>query len=167
MVPTFIDIAGGEPPQNLDGKSFLPVLAGKENAFRDYIYASHTRDGDMNIFPQRCVRDTRYKYILNLTPETIWTTHWTKVPNIPESHKEVWDTWTEKAKTDPHAAKIVHLNEHHPQEELYDTESDPHELTNLATKPEMEPILRKMRQQLAEWLVVQGETVPSPPHPTF
>jgi N-sulfoglucosamine sulfohydrolase len=165
VTPTFIDIAGGEQPKNLDGKSFLPVLAGKENTFRDYIYASHTRDGNMNIFPQRCVRDTRYKYILNLDPESTWTTHWTKVPDIPESHKEVWDTWTEKAQTDPHAARIVALNEHHPQEELYDTQSDPHELTNLATIPEMAPTLRRMRQQLAEWLTAQGETVPSPSSP--
>ena len=161
VTPTFIDIAGGEQPQGLDGKSFLPVLAGKENTFRDTIYASHTRDGDMNIFPQRCVRDTRYKLILNLTPEATWTTHWTKVSGIPESHKEVWDTWIEKAKTDPHAARIVQINEHHPQEELYDTQSDPYELTNLAADAAMEPILRRMRQQLQKWLTAQGETLPS------
>jgi N-sulfoglucosamine sulfohydrolase len=160
VTPTFIDVAGGEQPHGLDGKSFLPVLTGKEKSFRDYIYASHTRDGDMNIFPQRCVRDTRYKYILNLTPETTWTTHWTKVPNIPESHKEVWDTWIEKAKTDPHAARIVNLNEHHPQEELYDTQSDPHELTNLAPDPAMAPTLTRMRQHLQDWLTAQGETMP-------
>ena len=27
------------------------MLAGREKSFRDAIYASHTRDGDMNIFP--------------------------------------------------------------------------------------------------------------------
>jgi len=164
VTPTFIDVAGGEQPQGLDGKSFLPVLTGRENTFRDYIYASHTRDGDMNVFPQRSVRDARYKYILNLTPESTWTTHWTKVPDIPESHKQVWDTWVEKARTDPDAARIVQLNEHHPQEELYDTQSDPSELTNLATKPEMELILHRMRQQLNEWLTAQGETMPSDLH---
>jgi len=164
VTPTFIDIAGGEQPQGLDGKSFLSVLTGKENTFRDTIYASHTRDGDMNVFPQRCVRDVRYKYILNLTPESTWTTHWTKVSGIPESHKQVWDTWVEKAKTDLHAARIVHLNEHHPQEELYDTQSDPSELTNLAARPEMEPILRRMRQHLKDWLTAQRETMPSSFH---
>ena len=139
------------------------VLAGQEKSFRDTVYASHTRDGDMNIFPQRCVRDTRYKYILNLTPESTWTTHWTKVPGIPESHKEVWGTWVEKARTDPHAARIVKLNEHHPQEELYDTQADPHELNNLAAQSKMEPTLLRMRRQLANWLVEQGETMPSLP----
>ena len=165
VLPTFIDLAGGEPPQGLDGKSFRAVLAGQEKSFRDAIYASHTRDGDMNIFPQRCVRDTRYKYILNLTPETTWTTHWTKVPGIPQSHKEVWDTWVEKARTDPHAARIVKLNERHPQEELYDTQTDPYELNNLAAQSEMEPTLLRMRQQLASWLTEQGETMPSLSNP--
>ena len=29
VTPTFVDIAGGEPHESLDGKSFLPVLTGK------------------------------------------------------------------------------------------------------------------------------------------
>jgi N-sulfoglucosamine sulfohydrolase len=119
------------------------------------------RDGDMNIFPQRCVRDARYKYILNLTPSSTWTTHWTKVPGIPESHKEVWDTWIEKARTDPHAAKIVKLNERHPQEELYDTQADPHELNNRAADPAIQPTLLRLRELLAKWLAEQGEATPS------
>ncbi len=160
VTPTFIDIAGGEPPQGLDGKSFRSVLTGNEKSSRDAIYATHTRDGDMNIFPQRCVRDTRYKYIVNLTPEATWTTHWTKVSGIRESHKEVWDTWVEKAKTDAHAARIVQLNEHHPPEELYDTQADPYEFNNLANDPAAKPILLRMRQKLARWLAQQGETMP-------
>jgi arylsulfatase A-like enzyme len=75
ITPTFIDIAspsdsrrktglraGGLQSEGLDGRSFLGVLAGKTKTFREYIYASHTRDGNMNVFPQRGVRDSRYKY---------------------------------------------------------------------------------------------------------
>lgn len=160
VTPTFIDIAGGRAPRGLDGKSNLFVLPGKSNSFRKYIYASHTADGNMNVFPQRCVRDIRYKYILNLNPERTWTTHWTKVPGIPESHKVVWDTWVEKAKTDPHAAKLVDINENHPSEELYDTQTDPYELNNIADKPEMRPILLRMRRELKKWLATQGEKMP-------
>jgi N-sulfoglucosamine sulfohydrolase len=160
VVPTCIDLAGGTPPTGLDGRSFRAVLAGRARSFRDAIYASHTRDGDMNIFPQRCVRDTRYKYIVNLMPESTWTTHWTKVAGIPESHKEVWDTWVEKARTDPAAAHIVRCNEHHPREELYDTQTDPHEFHNLAADPAYRSILLKLRRQLAQWLAEQGETMP-------
>jgi len=169
MTPTFIDIAGGastelrrmsKQPQGLDGKSFLNVLLSKTRTFRNYIYASHTGDGNMNVFPQRCVRDTRYKYILNLHPERVWTTHFTKVPGIGESHKQVWDTWVEKAKSDRKAAKIMDINENHPLEELYDTQTDPYELNNIAGRSEARPILLKMREKLRKWLATQGESMP-------
>jgi N-sulfoglucosamine sulfohydrolase len=157
MTPTFIDLAGGKQPEGLDGRSFLDVLLGKAKTFRDMIYASHTRDGNMNFFPQRCVRGSRYKYVLNLRPKATWTTHWTKVPGIPESHKEVWDTWVEKARTDPQAAKLVDTIEHHPAEELYDLKADPYELNNIAGKPEAKPILERMRGQLKAWMVSQND----------
>jgi len=157
ITPTFIDIAGGPQPEGLDGKSFSDVLAGKTGTFREFIYASHTRDGNMNVFPQRGVRDSRYKYILNLRPENTWTTHFTKVPDIPESHKQVWDTWVEKAKTDPQVDKLLDIIEHHPAEELYDLQKDPYELNNIADKPEAGPILKKMRRQLKNWMLSQND----------
>jgi len=157
VTPTFIDVAGGEQPQGLDGKSFLPVLVGREKSFRDTIYASHTRDGDMNVFPQRCVRDSRYKFVLNLNPENVWTTHFTKVPGIPESHKEVWDTWVQKARTDRETARLLDTIEHHPAEELYDLQTDPYELNNIAGRPEAASILKRMRQQLNDWMVSQND----------
>ena len=40
--PTLIDIAGGEPADDLDGKSFKKVLLGKQATFRDKIYGTHT-----------------------------------------------------------------------------------------------------------------------------
>jgi arylsulfatase A-like enzyme len=157
ITPTFIDIAGGQQPEGLDGKSFLDVLSGKTKAFHKYIYASHTRDGNMNVFPQRGVRDSRYKYILNLRPENKWTTHFTKVPGIPDSHKQVWDTWVEKAKIDTKVAKLIDIIEHHPAEELYDLRTDPYEFNNIADRPENRPVLREMRDRLNEWMLSQND----------
>ncbi|HUV67373.1 MAG TPA: sulfatase [Sedimentisphaerales bacterium] len=165
MTPTFIDIAGGQQPDGIDGKSFLNVLSGKAMTFREVIFATHTRDGNMNVFPQRCVRDSRYKYVLNLNPENLWTTHFTKVPGIPESHKEVWDTWVEKARTDPQTAKLVDTIEHHPAEELYDLQADPYELSNIAGKPEVAAILAKMRLQLEDWMISQMNAAMLPSRP--
>ncbi len=157
ITPTFIDIAGGQQPHALDGKSFLDVLLRNPKTFRKYIYASHTRDGNMNVFPQRGVRDSRYKYILNLRPENKWTTHFTKVPGIPESHKQVWDTWVEEAKFDVKAAKLIDIIEHHPAEELYDLQTDPYELNNIADRTENRPVLREKRGRLNEWMLSQND----------
>jgi uncharacterized sulfatase len=157
FLPTFIDIAGGEPSEELDGRSFKEVLCGQQTTFRDTIYGTHTRDGNMNVFPQRCVRNQQYKYILNLMPENRWTTHFTEVEGIPESHAEVWNSWVEKAKSDPQTAQLVYLTQHHPVEELYDVKADPYEFNNLAFEVASRPILEKMRADVYQWMQSQGD----------
>lgn len=150
VTPTFVDVAGGRAPENLDGRSFKPVLLGRASAFRDEIYATHSRDKDKNLCPQRAIRDLRYKYILNLHPERRWTSHFTLVPDIPGSHKAVYDTWTERAKSDAASARLMDLIERHPREELYDTEADPHELLNLTNDPAARSVLERMRDRLKQ-----------------
>jgi len=157
FTPTLVDLAGGISAADLDGRSFKDVLLGRSPRFRERIFASHTGDGEMNVFPQRCVRDERYKYVLNLRPENTWTTHFTKVPGIPNSHKEIWDTWVERAKTDPAAARLLARIEHHPAEELYDTQADPDEFNNLAREPGMQAILESLRRELRQWMTAQGD----------
>src|SRR5690606_37588560 len=78
LLPTIVEMAGGKAPKEIDGISFLPLLQGKTNRHREYIYASHTGDGDMNMTPIRMVRNKRYKYLLNLAPEVKYTTHMDK-----------------------------------------------------------------------------------------
>jgi N-sulfoglucosamine sulfohydrolase len=150
VTPTLVDVAGGKPAAGLDGSSFQDVLLGKKNSFRTEIFASHTGDGEMNVFPQRGLRDLRYKYVLNLHPERRWTTHFTLVDGIPESHRDVYDTWVAKAGTDRAAAKLVETLERHAGEELFDTEKDPWELENLAGRAEMAGVLAKMRARMKE-----------------
>ncbi len=166
VTPTFVDLAGGQPVKDLDGRSFQPVLLSRAKTFRDSIFASHTGDKEMNMFPQRCVRDPRYKFVLNLHPERQWTTHFTKVMDIPNSHGDIYATWLEKAKTDAATAKFIEILERHPAEELYDTQADPYELNNLAGKPEHVARLGAMRAQLAAWMKEQGdEGDPAGPEP--
>ena len=156
-MPTLIDIAGGKPSENLDGRSFRNVFNRQQTTFRDRIYGTHTRDGDMNVFPQRCIRDHQYKYILNLLPENTWTTHFTEVEGIHESHAAVWNSWVEKAKDDPKTAKLVFLTQHRPVEELYDISTDPYELNNLAFLETSRSILERMREDLHHWMQTQGD----------
>jgi arylsulfatase A-like enzyme len=157
ITPLFIDLAGGKPVAGLDGRSFKDVLSGTATKHDEFIYASHTGDGEMNVFPQRCVRDERWKCILNLKPENKWTTHFTKVMDIPGSHGDVYATWLEKANGDPATARLVEMIERHPRWELYDTESDPYELNNLAALPAQATRLAAMKVKLEEWLKQQGD----------
>jgi len=157
VLPAFLELAGGKPPASLDGRSFKDILLGQATKFRDHIFASHTRDGDMNVFPQRCIRDARWKLVFNLLPENKWTTHFTKVMDIPDSHGDVYATWVEKAKTDPATAKFIEKLEHHPREEFYDTQADPFELKNLIDDPAQRERTTNMRDKLAAWMRQQGD----------
>jgi arylsulfatase A-like enzyme len=159
LMPTFIDLAGGSVPADLDGRSFKDVLLGRTERHRDRVFASHSRDGQMNVFPQRCVRDDRYKYVLNLHPDRKWTTHFTLVEGIPGSHKDVYDSWLARATEDPAAARLVQLIERHPGQELYDTHADPYELDNLADRPEHRERVERFRAELEAWRKQQNDPI--------
>ena len=66
VLPTFLDAANFNIPKVLEGKSFLPVLLGKKNVHKTYVYGLMTTKGINNgskSFGIRSVRDDRYKYI--------------------------------------------------------------------------------------------------------
>jgi N-sulfoglucosamine sulfohydrolase len=124
LLPTFVEIAGGKAPRDIDGRSFLPLLKGQQAEHRQTVFASHTGDRLMNRAPSRMLRTKRYKYILNLAPEITYTTHMDKAKDH-DGGREYWPSWVEKAKTDPRAAQVLQRYHHRPAEELYDTEADP------------------------------------------
>ncbi len=162
VLPTFIEIAGGRPPEFLDGRSFLPVLEGRARQHRDLIFATHSQDGYvMNTSPMRCVRTTRYKYILNLAPENEYTTHMDKAKDH-DGGREYWDSWVQQAQTDPRAVAILKRYHWRPKEELYDVLNDPYELHNLAENPDHADIKAELSRQLAEWRRRQHDTKTGP-----
>jgi N-sulfoglucosamine sulfohydrolase len=164
LLPTFIHAAGNEPPKSMDGQSLISVLTGKEKAHRKVVFGTHTGNenggpGIANHCPARTIRTPTHRYILNLSPDTTFTTHITGCKSGPH-YLPHWDSWTEKAKTDPKAKAIVERYQHRPREELYDLRKDPFEMNNLANNPEQATLLRSLRQQLAEWCKTQDDTIP-------
>ena len=156
LLPTFIEIAGGNARAGIDGKSFLTVLKGETDAHRQGIFASHTGDGMMNRSPSRMLRTDRYKYILNLAPENVYHTHIDKAKDH-DGGREYWPSWVEKAKTDNHARAVLERYHHHPVEELYDLKSDPDEKFNLAGDRAHAELIVRCRKELAMWRQRQGD----------
>lgn len=153
LLPTLVEAAGGTPDESLDGRSFLPVLAGQVNHHRDAIYTTHSGDGNFNVYPARSVRDKQFKYILNLHPEFVFNSH---VTRGHEAHA-YWPSWVAKAKSSPAAERTVERYQQRPSEELYDLEADPLEQRNLADQPEHAERLAQMRKQLTLWMDQQGD----------
>jgi len=165
ILPTCIDVAEGSIPKDIDGRSILPVLEGKQKSHRKVIFGTHTGNknggpGVANNCPARTIRTPTHRYILNLSPRTKFTTHITGVKSGAH-HLPHWDSWVKEAETDPKAKTIVHRYQHRPSEELYDITKDPFEMNNLAENPEQAELLKSLRRQLAEWRKTQGDTVPS------
>jgi len=157
LLPTLLECGGGKTPLDIDGRSFLGVLLGKEEKHRDAIFTTHHNDGDKNIYPSRSVRTMKFKYIRNLHPEWAHTTHIDQGGGSGDGWR-YFQEWVTAARTNEDAKKLVDLYYRRPAEELYDLESDPEETKNLAAEPNYAPDLGKMRQMLDRWLTTQKES---------
>ncbi len=161
LLPTCIDAAGGRAPEDIDGQSFVSVLTGKTKVRRNVVFGTHTGNenggpGIANHCPARTIRTPIHRYILNISPETTFTTHITGCKSGPH-YLPHWDSWVEKAKTDAKAKAIVERYQHRTREELYDLRKDPFEMNNLADNPEFSQLIKSLKKQLAEWCKTQGD----------
>lgn len=167
ILPTLVDVAGGEAPDDLDGRSFIPVVRGETDEARSEIFTTHTNDGKVNVFPMRSIRTDRWKYIRNQHPDWVYTTH------IDQFGKRVdsgayFLSWVDAAETDARAKEIVDDYYNRPAEELYDLQADPAEKRNLADDPRYADVLKDLRSRLDAWQTQQGDTMRlhAPPHLT-
>ncbi len=155
LLPTFIDLADGQVPAGIDGRSFAPILRGTATTHRERIFATHSGDGDFNVYPIRAVRTPDWKYIRNLHPEF---QHHTHISRASGPHGEnYWNSWLAAAAQDSAAAATVARYSTRPAEELYDLKTDPFELHNLASDPQHGERLATMRTDLTTWMKEQGD----------
>ncbi len=124
FLPTLVEIAGGQPNANWDGKSMTDVWEGKTDRHHESLYFSYTgvtvgSDRQEVPFPIRVYRTARYKYLRNL--------------NHGVGHP-------------------MQDGMRLPPEELYDLEKDPQEQTNLAEAAEYQETKRDLSRQVDVWM---------------
>lgn len=148
FLPTLLSITGQKPPEYLHGRAFLGAYAGEE---RDYIHAASDRF-DSHYDTKRAVRDHRFKYIKNFQPD--------KGYYLPLAYREQMPTMKEMlrlriaGKLD--SLEALWFRQQKPEEELFDTQNDPHELYNLAGDSAYADKLKELRAEYKRW----AETVP-------
>ena len=163
--PTFFEAAGADPTKidtgcpdangnrGFDGRSFLPVLLGKADKLRDYVFAQHTTVGIIGYkepYPMRSVCDGRYKLVRNLAPDN---TYW-----IAGIHGTgIFKSWEQDAASDPRLAERVKWLSHRPAEELYDLRADPYDMKDLAADPKFADIKARLARELNAWMAQQGD----------
>jgi len=156
LLPTLSEIAGRKVSEPIDGRSFLPVLRGTASKHREEIFATHSGDGRMNVYPMRALRTTDRKYILNLHPEFAYTTHIDLARD--RDGLKYWNTWVNAAKSDEHSRRIVSRYRERPREELYDLIADPYETNTLARTSEHTDHLESLRAKVERWMSEQGDS---------
>ena len=154
ILPTLVDVAGGTPPGAIDGRSFLPVLAGKADRHRDLIFTTHSGDGNFNVYPIRAARSPDgLHYIRNLHPEFRFTSHVT----MAHADSGYWTSWLDSAAASPAAAQTVRRYQQRPAEELYATDGDPYQSDNRAADPAQAEPLQRLREATDRWLKETGD----------
>ena len=154
---TCLELAGVDRPAVIQGRSFLPILKDPEATIRDMVFAEQNWHVYKN--NSRMVRFGDYLYISNNYPNQ---------PNLcVESHSDPagQDLWkAHAAGTTTPSQQQIFANPC-PAEELFRTDKDPHQLTNLAADAEHIAAIEKARGLLAKWTEQTGDTIPANPTP--
>jgi N-sulfoglucosamine sulfohydrolase len=146
VTPTLLDFAGARPRANaFHGRSFLGALGREKPEGWDGVYASHTFHEVTMYYPMRVVRERRYKLIWNIA-----------APLPYPFASDLWaaSTWQDVYRRGPDALygkRTVKAYIKRPAFELYDLESDPHEVNNLADDPKHADRLEAMKAKLKQF----------------
>ena len=149
VLPTVLELGSGVSPR-LDGHSFARNLFGRVEAGRDEFVSMQTENNREQARPARALHTRRFKYIRNLGPDM------PTVSNVV-GHSETWESGKVAARKDKAIAERMRQFLYRPKEELYDLESDPDELTNLAEVAEHAPRLAELRERLRAWMTAEGD----------
>jgi uncharacterized sulfatase len=125
----------------------LVFLGDRRAREREYVFAARDR---MDEVPDRvrAVRDKRFKYIRNFHPELPYAQR--IAYNEENPTMRAWRRLHEEGKlTGPPA---LFFGPAKAKEELYDTQTDPHEIRNLVAYPSYGKILQRMRRALDKWI---------------
>jgi arylsulfatase A-like enzyme len=147
LAPTMLEIAEAKKPAKMEGEIFLGEHSAKP---RQYVFGARDRC-DETVFRFRTVRDARYRYIRNFTPDRPFL-------QANEYKARAYPVWnllpqlhSEGKLTPPQEFLCAPTM---PEEELYDNETDPFEIHNLAKsdRPEHQATLKRLRKVLEKWM---------------
>ena len=148
LAPTVLSLAGVRVPEIMQGEAFLGPQAEKE---RDYVYLFRGRM-DERYDMMRAVRDKQFKYIRNYMPHRIYGQHLDYLWRMPTTRS--WEKLHNEGKLNK--VQDIFWNEK-PKEELYDTQTDPWEVNNLANDPQYIETLQRLRGALNDWVLEVGD----------
>jgi N-sulfoglucosamine sulfohydrolase len=191
LAPTFMEIGGVKPPENLYGRSLMPLLksdkSGIIDATRDWVitgrerHVATAREGNLP-YPMRSLHTPDYCYIRNFEPDRwpMGSPGAVTADSTPSARDLENNTRVAFADMDASPTKAWLVEHRHdsrwrwfyeiafakrPAEELYDVRNDPDMLKNLVGNPELAAVKKKLAEQLMQELTRAGDprVVETPP----
>tara|TARA_R110000850_G_scaffold48045_5_gene119586 strand:- start:114 stop:1544 length:1431 start_codon:yes stop_codon:yes gene_type:complete len=156
VLPTFLEASGAKPKSyGLDGKSFYSHLLGRKQPMREFVYGVHNNIPEGDPYPIRSIRDGRFKYIHNLTPEATYG----EKHIMAEDSRLIWwpDLKAAEARGDAEAIDLLKRFHSRPEEELYLVDEDVYETENLALNPEYAEVKARLKAEMERWMDAQGD----------
>ncbi|MCK4679442.1 MAG: sulfatase [Bacteroidales bacterium] len=147
LFPTLLEICGIEQILGLPGRSLLPFIKGQNPEWRKHLFTEFHLHSGHNFYPQRTVRNSRYKLIQNLLPDEInpgYQFTLDKFINIEAFYQQL-------EQSSLHVRDAYSILKEPPEYELYDLENDPFEFHNLARDPSSLNILEELQGELVQW----------------
>jgi len=141
--PTVFSLAGVEPPEYLQGQSFLGAYTAPE---REYVHGAADRfDGFYDRI--RAVRDKRFKYLKNYNLDKPYY-----LPVVYRTNQPIMRELLRLKDAGELNAVQSQWFENKEPEQLYDTENDPHEINNLPDNPAYAKKLAELRAECERWM---------------
>jgi len=140
VMPTLLELAGVACPEEVEGRSLVPLVTGQDVAWREELFTELTYHAAYD--PMRAVRTEQYKYIRSYEDRPLLVP-----PNVDAGHSKTM--FLQRREQD----------KRRPREQLYDLLADPIERHNLAADPAQASVLAEMRGRLDRHLEARGDPI--------
>ncbi len=147
ILPTVLDLLDLPMPPNRPGSSLMPLARGESTPWREFLVGEWTGAPSL-WFPQRSIRNDRYKLIVNYLRDR---EHPGVRAYLPPGQWETSLDEDDLAAAPPTLRAALEFSLWPPAEELYDLLEDPHEMENLAGRPDVAGMQDKLRKALVDW----------------
>ncbi|MDF1754108.1 MAG: sulfatase [Verrucomicrobiales bacterium] len=156
VVPTLIELAGGTvEPGVFDGSSFARVLRGETHEHREFVYGIHNNVPEGPPYPIRSVFDGTHRYIRNLLPDELYIEK--HLMGGGRLNNPYFATWLGAQPAQEDVYERVKRYMRRPAEQVYLSNEDPYEMSNLAGSASVAEVQKKLAAELDRWMKSQGD----------
>jgi arylsulfatase A-like enzyme len=167
LAPTFLKAAGLGVPEQMNGRSLVPILesmdSGRVDPDRDFVVTGRERHAWCRIdglgYPARMIRTKDFLYIRNYEPDR-WPAGTYRIKTNEGHYGDIDNSPTKNVMIDGRE-KWPHLFDlsfgMRPAEELYDYNKDPDQVKNIANDPAYHETMKHLSELMDEHLQATGD----------